>query len=343
MATSPLRTSRFRNIFAACWLLWTAVQVQVLLWYGFSLATALWDSIISNITLVAVTLLVGVILQYYLPQKRRYSFILGLCAVLTLIWFFVSRAMVLLATDVATEYHYFFSQSTPVRITIGFLVIGCMCLVSMIWYLLQDQHEAEKRRMDAERLSKDAELYKLRHQLQPHFLFNSLNSITALIGSQPQQARVMVHQLAEFLRGTLKKEELVWVTLEEELEHLRLYLDIEKVRFGHRLDTVIENETSGMKLPSMLLQPIVENAIKFGLYDTTEPITIRVLATQQDNQLQLQVMNPFDPATADPKKGTGFGLSSVQRRLFLLFARNDLLQTEMQQQQFITTIKIPQQ
>jgi two-component system LytT family sensor kinase len=93
----------------------------------------------------------------------------------------------------------------------------------------------------------------------------------------------------------------------------------------------------------MILQPVVENAIKFGLYDTTGDITICIDAHKDDNHLVVQVRNPFDPETSSPKKGTGFGLSSVQRRLYLLFARNDLVQTEVREQLFITTIKIPQQ
>jgi LytS/YehU family sensor histidine kinase len=131
--------------------------------------------------------------------------------------------------------------------------------------------------------------------------------------------------------------------LEEELQHLQLYLEIEKVRFGHRLSTLITNETLGMKLPAMLLQPVVENAIKFGLYDTVGDITISIDAKKDDGSLVLQVQNPFDPETSSPRKGTGFGLSSVQRRLYLLFARNDLLKTEINEQLFTTTIKIPQQ
>jgi LytS/YehU family sensor histidine kinase len=155
----------------------------------------------------------------------------------------------------------------------------------------------------------------------------------------------MIQQLSDFLRGTLKKEDNQWISLDEELQHLQLYLEIEKVRFGHRLSTEIKNETDGMKLqlPAMLLQPVVENAIKFGLYDTTGDLTISIEATKYDGHLVLQVKNPFDPETASPKKGTGFGLSSVQRRLYLLFARNDLLHTETKDQLFITTIKIPQQ
>jgi LytS/YehU family sensor histidine kinase len=184
----------------------------------------------------------------------------------------------------------------------------------------------------------------LRQQLQPHFLFNSLNSINALIGINPEEARKMVQQLSDFLRGTLKKEETQWVTLQEELQYLQLYLDIEKVRFGNRLVTQIETneEINQLKMPALLLQPIVENAIKFGLYDTTGDTLIRIHATKEENTLLINVMNPFDPQTSSPKQGTGFGLKSVQRRLYLLFARTDLLTTESKENIFITTVRIPQ-
>jgi len=194
-------------------------------------------------------------------------------------------------------------------------------------------------------LAKEAELYKLRQQLQPHFLFNSLNSINALIGTRPEEARQMIHQLSDFLRGILKKEENQWVTLSEELQHLQLYLDIEKVRFGHRLTTSIDaGENSGqMRIPAMLLQPVVENAIKFGLYDTTDVINISIAATSENGQLIITVQNPFDPETSLPQKGTGFGISSVKRRLYLLFARTDLLETDAKDHLFTTRIKVPQQ
>lgn len=283
-------------------------------------------------------------LKFYLPRQNRYSFLLGLTTLLTLLWFFGSRAIIIWLSNGSTDYNSFFSQSVAVRIAIAFLILGCMTLISVLWFTLQEQREIETRKAEAEKLSREAELYKLRQQLQPHFLFNSLNSINALIGVQPQQARTMVQQLSDFLRGTLKKEDQHWVSLDEELEHLRLYLEIEKVRFGHRLDAVVINESSGNenRLPAMLLQPVVENAIKFGLYDTTDNITITITAVNENNHLVVQVVNPFDPQTTSPKRGTGFGLSSVQRRLYLLFSRNDLLSTEAKDEQFVTTIKIPQ-
>ena len=97
-------------------------------------------------------------------------------------------------------------------------------MLSVLWYSQQDQKQSEQRQADAEKLAREAELFKLRQQLQPHFLFNSLNSVNALIGTRPQEARRMVLQLSDFLRGTLKREEHQWVSLNEELEHLRALL-----------------------------------------------------------------------------------------------------------------------
>jgi LytS/YehU family sensor histidine kinase len=123
-----------------------------------------------------------------------------------------------------------------------------------------------------------------------------------------------------------------------------LYLAIEKVRFGHRLQTTmaIADETRAARMPSLLLQPIMENAIKFGLYDTIGEATISVSATLNEQHLVIHITNPFDSGTVMNRPGTGFGLTSVQRRLYLLYLRNDLLATERNETEFITTVRIPQ-
>jgi two-component system, LytTR family, sensor kinase len=345
LATSPLSTLQYKLVFSISWVCWAVLHVITLNWLGLDWQVAIWDSAISNVLLAGCALLITVTLQFYIPQKNKYGYILGLCSVLAILWVIVSRALLMFVVKEASNYERFFSQSLPLRFTIGFLIVGCVALISVLWYTIHDQREIERRKSEAEALSKEAELYKLRQQLQPHFLFNSLNSINALIGTQPQKARTMIQQLSDFLRGTLKKDDHQWISLEEELQHLDLYLEIEKVRFGHRLSTDMRKATDGqqLQLPAMLLQPVVENAIKFGLYDTTGDITITIDARKDDVYLVLQISNPFDPETASPRKGTGFGLSSVQRRLYLLFARADLLQTEVKENLFITTIKIPQQ
>jgi len=347
LARSPLSIGKFLLIFISWWLIWAFLQTILLTGFGLTPEIAVADSLASN-TLVA--LFCGFIsnnLQYYLPKKERYWYILfislGLSGVILALckWILVP----LLGNWGGEGYAIFFSRSWGVRFDIVFLQVGCMTILSVLWYSSGEEQQNLQRRADAEKLSKEAELFKLRQQLAPHFLFNSLNSISALTGSQPEQARKMIQQLSDFLRGNLKKEDQEWVMFSEELQYLQLYLDIEKVRFGHRLTTLIDSDEASlsMKLPPMLLQPILENAIKFGLYDTTEPVTITLKAKSEKNHIMITVQNPFDPETTRPKQGTGFGLSSVQRRLYLLFARTDLLETRIENKNLFTIIlKIPQ-
>ena len=313
--------------------------------YGFPWRTALVDSVVTNDLLLAACWMVSTILRYYLPYKDRYWYVLFLSITLSLIVTATSRWILQIAYKnvVYGEYALFLTNSFWLRLSVAFLLVGCMTIISVLWYTQEEEHLNRQRKEDAEKLSRDAELYKLRQQLQPHFLFNSLNSISALVITQPEQARKMVHQLSDFLRGTLKEEEQ-WVTLEEEFETLELYLDIEKVRFGHRLSTNISKSSDCllMQLPPMLLQPVVENAIKFGLYDTTDDVTITITALNENNMLKIEVINPFDEATSSPRHGTGFGLNSVKRRLYLLFARNDLVETNASGNFFHTKLQIPQ-
>jgi two-component system, LytTR family, sensor kinase len=300
---------------------------------------SLLDAFISNLLLAGACLLIINNLRFYRPKRNAPVFILALCLAVTATWLFVAG---LVLNWLVPSNEIFIDASMPVRFNIGFLLTGCCAMISLLWYHMEDQTENRLLKSETEAIAKDAELYSLRQQLQPHFLFNSLNSISALVGSDPELSRKMIHQLSAFLRGTLNKEDSSRIRLSEELEHLDLYLEIEKVRFGHRLNTVIEIDDNNALLPPMILQPIVENAIKFGLYDTTGNVTIQIRAAILDYDLVITVTNPYDPETADPRKGTGFGLSSIRRRLFLLFSRNDLVTTSYNQSQFTTTVKIPQ-
>lgn len=344
MVRSPLSVIKFRIIFSICWVVMLADNAMVLNFFGLPWKAAIIDSAISNTLLLLACLLVMNTLRYYLPRSTQYINIFSICLILAILWLLLAKLVLRLVLGDYPGYDELLQHSMSIRFSIAFLLLGCVTMISILWYTQQEQIEKDERKTDAEKLAKEAELFKLRQQLQPHFLFNSLNSINALIGSRPVEARKMVQQLSDFLRGTIKKEETQWVTLQEELQYLQLYLDIEKVRFGNRLATQIEVEEAikELKLPALLLQPIVENAIKFGLYDTTGDTTIQLFAKKEGGNLVIRVMNPFDPETSSPKQGTGFGLKSVQRRLYLLFARTDLLTTTVKENIFTTTVKIPQ-
>jgi len=324
-------------------LAWTGLQTYIIHSFGFDWFVAATDAVISSILLTAACWLINNNLRYYQPGKGSYTNLLVWCVALAAICMAGSR-WILPFINRGDIYTNFMSQSLVIRFFTNFLAVGWMAMISMIWYSQLDQKENETRKTEAEKLARDAELYNLRQQLQPHFLFNSLNSINALIGFKPEEARKMIHQLSDFLRGTLKKDDQQQITLNEELEHLNLYLEIEKVRFGHRLNTEIscDSDCGAAILPALLLQPIVENAIKFGLYDTTDAVTVSIGAQMDGNYLEIIIQNPYDPQTSRPRKGTGFGLSGVQRRLYLLFARNDLMETHQNDNIFTTIIKIPQ-
>jgi two-component system LytT family sensor kinase len=342
MATT-YTNSRLYGAFILCGLVWACVQTYYIHSFGFIWFIAFTDGLVNTILLAAACWLINNNLRYYQPGKGSYINILIWCAALATICSVGCRWLLPLLTT-GDAFLQFLIQSVYLRGFIDFLAIGWMAMISIIYYSQIDQKENEKRKSEAEKLARDAELYNLRQQLQPHFLFNSLNSINALIGFKPDEARRMIHQLSDFLRGTLKKDDQLQVPLADELTHLNLYLDIEKVRFGHRLQTEIscDGQSGTALLPSLLLQPIVENAIKFGLYDTTGDVVVSIRAEMDGSFLILMVQNPYDPQTSRPKQGTGFGLRGVQRRLYLLFARNDLIETHANDNIFTTIIKVPQ-
>ncbi|MES2559344.1 MAG: histidine kinase [Bacteroidota bacterium] len=344
MSAFEINSKRIARTYSIVWVVWIIVQTLILSYIGLSVKQAAIDSIVSNTLTAGLGIILYNILQYYQPENDNFVY-------LRLWALFMAVADVAVLNEVlkhlfAHDEYYLFvlRQSLPVRLCFIFLMLGIIIMLNWIRYYYLNVQETIERKADAEKMVREAELSKLRQQLQPHFLFNSLNSISALAGSKPEQARKMIQQLSDFLRGTLKKDDQQLVPLSEELQHLDLYLEIEKVRFGHRLNTEIHCDESlnSLLLPSLLLQPIVENAIKFGLYDTTDNVLIEIHSRLEKNELIIEIKNPYDSTTAAPNKGTGFGLSSVQRRLYLLYARTDLLKTKAEEKHFITTIHIPQ-
>lgn len=338
-----LTASRSWILFGFSWIFWAILHAWIVQ-SGFNWYAAGIDSAVSNLLLALVCFAMTWSLRYYRPGTGNMLYLFFWIVILSAIWLLAVNALLKTFYRDDPALLAFLHQSLPVRFCIGFLLIGCFMLMSWVWFYLNAQQAEEKRLSDMEKLANEAELNALREQLQPHFLFNTLNSISALVNTRPEDARSMIHQLSDFLRGTLKKNDQELVTMNEELKHLQLYLDIEKVRFGHRLKAIVEHDEKSLSafLPALLLQPVVENAIKFGLYDTTGEVTIHMGANMEQDYLNVRISNPYDPETAKPRQGTGFGLNSVNRRLYLIFGRNDLLITKAGENVFSVSIKIPQ-
>lgn len=198
-------------------------------------------------------------------------------------------------------------------------------LAASLHYLLmafQEARQAERNALELEVLAREAELRSLRAQIDPHFLFNALNSISSLTGSSPAAARQMCLELAEFLRESLRVGGVASIPLAEELALTEKYLAVERARFGPRLkvEREVSAEAGTCGVPPLVLQPLVENAVRHGVANLVDGGFVRIAARRSGNRLHLTVENPVDPgAAAEP--GEGIGLANVRGRLAALYGQ----------------------
>ncbi|MEM9170713.1 MAG: histidine kinase [Pseudomonadota bacterium] len=210
-----------------------------------------------------------------------------------------------------------------------FLLLSWAGLYFGINYYLTLRTETE-RALQSARLADQAQLKMLRYQLNPHFLFNTLNAVSTLVLEKDgRQANEMLTKLSAFLRYSLDSDPLQRVTLAEELRALELYLEIERTRFGERLhfDKQIEESTRGALVPSLLIQPAIENAIKYAIAKMEAGGKIRILARRDADMLLLQVCDngpeaPGDPGALLETGETGVGLVNMRDRLAYLYGEN---------------------
>jgi hypothetical protein len=202
--------------------------------------------------------------------------------------------------------------------------------------------EAETRAMTTSIKAREAELKALKSQINPHFLFNSLNSISALTSIDPSRAREMCILLGDFLRLTLGLGEKTSIRFSEEIDLLEKYLAIEKVRFGARLNMrqEIQEEAKACILPPLLLQPLVENAVKHGIANLVDGGEVRVAAQRQNGRLAITVENSWDPE-APPSRRGGLGLKNVQQRLEARYGKDASLRVNTESEVFQVTMSLP--
>ncbi len=207
---------------------------------------------------------------------------------------------------------------------------------------VEESKEALNREMQAQVAARDAELKALKAQINPHFLFNSLNSISALAGIDATRAREMCVRLSDFLRSSLRVGERESVPLSEELSLAHNYLSVEQVRFGGRLtiEQHIEPECEAAQVPPLLLQPLVENAVKHGIASMVDGGAIALAAWRVENALHISVANPFDPEGSAAKRN-GLGLQIVKRRLLARFGDRADMAIHHQERDYRVEVVLP--
>jgi two-component system, LytTR family, sensor histidine kinase AlgZ len=226
--------------------------------------------------------------------------------------------------------------------TIGVLLYLLSVAFHYVLIAMEASRQAEARAMEVSIQARDAELKALKAQINPHFLFNSLNSISALTSIDPSRARDMCVLLGDFLRLTLGLGEKTSVRFSEELDLLQKYMAIEKVRFGARLTVLeeIQEESKACQLPPLLLQPLLENAVKHGIACLPEGGQVRLAAQRQNGRLDILVENSWDP-DSPPRRSGGLGLKNVQRRLEARYGKDASLRVNSEGDLFQVSLSLP--
>jgi two-component system sensor histidine kinase AlgZ len=223
------------------------------------------------------------------------------------------------------------------------VLLYLLCVALQYLFLsFEAVREAERREAELTTLAREAELAALKARVQPHFLFNSLNAIAALVSRDPPQAREMCVALSDFLRSSLAVGERSNVTLAEEMDLARRYLDVERVRFGDRLrvDEDLDPDAEDCRVPPLLLQPLVENAVVHGISTLMAGGVIRLETARSARRLRILVENPYDPQSPARPRG-GMGEKLVRDRLAAVYGREALFASRSVDGRHLAVLSIP--
>jgi two-component system, LytTR family, sensor histidine kinase AlgZ len=234
------------------------------------------------------------------------------------------------------------SAIAPLLLGLGLVLYLFAAALHYMLIAFERSRYAETEALQAQILSREAELRALRAQIQPHFLFNSLNSINALVGSRPEEARRVCVLLADFLRRTLVVGTRERVPLSEELTLVEDLLSIERVRFGDRLryECSVEEGMREWQVPPLVLQPLVENAVTHGIAQCLDGGAVVLTARRKGDRLHVTIENPRD-ADAPRRPGTGIGLENVRRRLETTYGRAAEMRARPDPGTFRVELEIP--
>jgi two-component system, LytTR family, sensor kinase len=339
-----------KNIWFFYIVFWMTVAVIQFALLVHNYNTKIWLAAADSLVFCSIFALIGsglwFMVQFSGRQQRNWletiSYHLAGLAFTMLLWLGLSTLILKGLAGNEKAYIIFLDQSITFRILAGILIYFLQLTVFYLLLNVKELNERMQREASLTSMLREAELNKLRAQIKPHFLFNSLNSISSLTLSDPGKAQEMVIKLSEFMRYSLSMAEEAMSTLKNEIYHSSLYLDIEKVRFSDRLlvEEEFDKTCENWPVPAMILQPLLENAVKHGVYTMTGQSSIRMKAYCDNEFLYLQISNSFDPDTA-PRKGTGTGLQNVIKRLSTIYNRHDLITIDKNSSTFEVLLRIP--
>lgn len=262
--------------------------------------------------------------------------------VVALVWIVLAKVLALVLSRRFAHLDERFSTQLPLLFGIGVLLYLLAVALHYVLLSVESSKEAETREQAAHTMAREAELKALKAQINPHFLFNSLNSISALATVDGVRAREMCIKLSDFLRSTLSLGEKQSISLRDELALAKAYLDVEQVRFGVRLKVELETDADcyDCVVPPLFLQPLVENAVKHGIAGLVDGGTIRLEARCKNGRLHVKIGNEFDPE-APASSRHGLGLQNVRNRLRALYEDQARIDTTTTDQRFVVEVDLP--
>lgn len=305
------------------------------------------DALVFNLLIAALGLSFWYSSVYLSIENNRISKILlthfGGGLLISVLWLLMGYFAVISIVNDTEAFGDFFIKTIKSRLIIGILYYFLLTAFYYVVIYYSGFQERILKETELKNLITEAELKTLKFQINPHFIFNSLNSMSALTEIDSKKAKQMIIKLAEFLRYTLANNDRQKNTLTEELKNIRLYLEIEKIRFEDKFEYIEElhEECGKTEIPSMILQPLFENAIKHAVYETLDAVTIKLSCIKQDDFLKISLCNNFEGESH--KKGAGVGLKNIKERLYLIYQQDNLMQVKKEDGKFIVDIFIPLQ
>jgi|WetSurSiteA1Bulk_404760.scaffolds.fasta_scaffold00483_10 two-component system, LytTR family, sensor kinase len=330
------------------WFIVICFHIFLLVFSGhISVGTAMADSVVSNLLFGSIGLGLWYPIFYGKDEDEKLISVIinNVVGCLLAVGFWLGLTYFLLVSMYSTDQIYlgFIRKSLPWRAGIGLLYYEVIIMVYYLIIFYRNNKENLIKEAELKALVKESELNSLKSQINPHFLFNSLNSISSLTMIEPSKAQEMIIKLSEFLRYTTSNKDEKLTSLDREINNINRYLDIEKIRFGKRLVVKqdIQEACCKLKLPGLILQPLLENAVKYGVYESTEGSTIEMACSCNSSALSVVIRNEWDPEF-QYNKGEGIGLRNIRSRLRILYNRDDLLTIKKDNRNFEVTIIFPQ-
>lgn len=348
MLNNPI-LKNFRNFsfYILFWLILIILSFIILITgEKIDLSIAAADSIIFNLILCGLGLSFWYSAKYIPFENNKIPKIILSHAIggfiTSIIWLSLGYFIITSIYPSSLSYKSFFYSTLPWRFLIGLLFYF---LITAFYYVIIYYTGFQERiiqESELKNLITQAELKSLKFQINPHFIFNSLNSMSALTTIDPDKARSMILKLADFLRYTLANNEKQKNKLQEELHNIKLYLDIEKIRFEDKFDFIENVEPACLEsyVPNMLLQPLIENAIKHAVYESIEKVILKLECKKVNGFINISLENNFENGNSKPK-GAGIGIKNINNRLELLYNRKNLLEVKKENNIFRVDLFIP--